>query len=663
VVVQGTVKQVTPPVPSRARPSSRSRIAWAVLGLLGGALGVSQLVYGAYNESTWAPIALGALAVAVALAIGFPRRPPLALLVPLLALWLWSLISSGWSESADNSVIAADRWLLYAADLAVLWWLIGDSRRRAVALLGGAGAGVLAVGIYILVRMLAGDGAALFLGARLNDPLGYVNGEAGYLLAGLWPCLALGERRGSSAKSIWAGAGLAGMVVVVGVGLMTQSRGAMLALAGTTLLLLAAVPGRRRRAAALLLVAAAIAVIYPTVSNVWRHPSPVTGLPTTEAMRHAATAVLLAAVLTAIAWMAAVDTLERLAPGGSAAGGHVASLGNYALGLLGLGAVLVVAVNIPSIAHRIRTQYDSFVHLSPSPGSTRLFSGGGNRYDYWRVAVLEFRSEPLIGVGAGNYQPGYYLHRRTTEDIQQPHSIELQTLAELGLVGAALLLAFFVAVGVGVRRTARAARGDPLERWLAVAGGGIFAGWLIETSVDWIHLLPGLTTIALAAAIALVASQPTRTAALTGRTRLALIAATAAVAAAGVVTIAPRALSLGAQTDAQHALADRQPVGAIRDATTALSYDPNSVEALVLRAAGFARLDAFAPTLADLRRAIALEPRNWATWALLGDLFTRRGDTGKARSAYEHALRLDPLEDTVKSALAAITPRSKPSSS
>jgi hypothetical protein len=303
------------------------------------------------------------------------------------------------------------------------------------------------------------------------------------------------------------------------------------------------------------------------------------------------------------------------------------------------------------------------VHLSPSPGSTRLFSGGGNRYDYWRVAVLEFRSEPLIGVGAGNYQPGYYLHRRTTEDIQQPHSIELQTLAELGLVGAALLLAFFVAVGVGVRRTARAARGDPLERWLAVAGGGIFAGWLIETSVDWIHLLPGLTTIALAAAIALVASQPTRTAALTGRTRLALIAATAAVAAAGVVTIAPRALSLGAQTDAQHALADRQPVGAIRDATTALSYDPNSVEALVLRAAGFARLDAFAPTLADLRRAIALEPRNWATWALLGDLFTRRGDTGKARSAYEHALRLDPLEDTVKSALAAITPRSKPSSS
>ena len=60
-------------------------------------------------------------------------------------------------------------------------------------------------------------------------------------------------------------------------------------------------------------------------------------------------------------------------------------------------------------------------------------------------------------MGAGNYQPGYYLHRRTTEEIQQPHSLELQTLAELGLVGALLLAAFLIAVAIGFVRTARAA--------------------------------------------------------------------------------------------------------------------------------------------------------------------------------------------------------------
>lgn len=106
------------------------------MALLGAALGVSQLTHGAYDESTWAPIALGALALVLALAVGAPRRcPALVLLVPLLGLWLWALTSSGWSDSTDASHTAADRWLLYAAVLAVLWWGVGEQRRRAVALL------------------------------------------------------------------------------------------------------------------------------------------------------------------------------------------------------------------------------------------------------------------------------------------------------------------------------------------------------------------------------------------------------------------------------------------------------------------------------------------------------------------------------------------------
>ncbi len=67
----------------------------------------------------------------------------------------------------------------------------------------------------------------------------------------------------------------------------------------------------------------------------------------------------------------------------------------------------------------------------------------------------------------------------------------------------------------------------------------------------------------------------------------------------------------------------------------------------MLRAAGFARLHAFAPTLADIRRAIALEPHNWVTWALLGDLLTRRGERAAAHSAYAHALALNPLEGSL----------------
>src|SRR5262249_33102162 len=159
---------------------------------------------------------------------------------------------------------------------------------------------------------------------------------------------------------------------------------------------------------------------------------------------------------------------------------------------------------------------------------------------------------------------------------------------------------------------------------------------LVQTSVDWMFLIPGLTAIALAAAVALTsrpASEPTLRPVLhAGHARIAAVVTAVAIAIAGAVVIVPRVQSLHAQTSAQQPLALGAPRAAIVDATTALEYDRSSVPALVLRAAAFARLHAFAPSLADLNRARAAEPKNWVTWALLGDLFTRRGDRARARS-------------------------------
>jgi O-antigen ligase len=620
------------------------------LALLGAALGFSQMVNAAYAEATWSVIALGALALALALVVGVPRPLPLAALLPLLGLWVWSYLSAGWSDSAEAAHTAAARWLLYAATLALLWWAIGDDRRRAAALLTGAAAGVLGVAGWMLAEMLGGDGAALFLGTRLNDPLGYINGQAGCLLVGAWPCLALAELRGTR-NAIWAGAGVAGVVVVTSLGLLTQSRSWAIALVLTTLGLLAAVPGRPRRAAAVGLCGATMALLYAPLADVWRHPLQPGGVVAAAATRHAAVMIVLGALAAGSVWGIAVFALERLAPRRSRARTKAARFARAALAVCAALGLIAIAVNATTIKDRVESRYDAFVHLAPTGGGTRLASGGGNRYDYWRVAAHEFRAHELRGVGAGNYQPGYYADRRTSEDIQQPHSLELQTLAELGLVGAVLLTAFLVAVGTGFVRTARAAAGRPTSRTVAVAAGGVFAGWLIQTSVDWLHLLPGLTAIALAAAAALLV-RPGRVAAVSwGRCQIATIVLAAVIACAGTVTIAPRVLSLHARASAQRALADRQPRMAIADATRALDYDPDSVAALGLRAAGFAQLHAFAPTLADTKRAIALEPRNWVTWALLGDLLTRRGDRARARSAYRRAVALNPRNAGLRSAL------------
>ena len=87
-----------------------------------------------------------------------------------------------------------------------------------------------------------------------------------------------------------------------------------------------------------------------------------------------------------------------------------------------------------------------------SGGATRLVSLQSNRYDYWDVALRAFAASPLHGVGAGGWRVDWLRWRKVNEFAQDAHSLELQTLAELGVVGVALLLACFGGVAVAARR-------------------------------------------------------------------------------------------------------------------------------------------------------------------------------------------------------------------
>ena len=431
-------------------------MVYVIVAALGLVLGLSQALHGFYDESVWAPIALGALVALLAVAVAAPRRIPVSAVLPLLGLAAWSLISSSWSDSTDSAWAAANRWLLYAVALALLLRLLAGERGRAEMLLTAAAAGVLLVAASMLLQMLRHHGAALFLGNRLNDPLGYVNGEAGYLLAGVWPCCALAERRWPAPV---AGIGIAGLVALVGLGALSQSRSWAIGLAVSTLLVALALPGRRRRIAILLIAGLAVFAIHTRLAQVAN-----TAVPTEAAAHRAAVAIVLAALITGVAWALVLWLLERAAPPSSAQRGRIGQAATVGLVILALAAGAVIVVNAGRIGHTVRSDYNAFVHLAPNAASSRLLSGAGNRYDYWRVAWREFRSEPFHGVGAGNYAPGYYRLRRTTESITQPHSLELQTLAELGVVGAALLAAFLVAAAVAAWRVARlASHGSRLQ--------------------------------------------------------------------------------------------------------------------------------------------------------------------------------------------------------
>jgi O-Antigen ligase len=635
-----------------------SKRALTCLIVLGLGAGLSPFFFGFYDPSTWVPIGLGVtLLCAIALVIS-PARPagPAALsLGGLLGLGVWSLGSVVWSESVESAVVGGNRWLVYGALLLLMLVLVSHDRRAAV-LLGAAGAGIAIVALSVLARLLGGDAGALFLGGRLNSPLGYINGEGCLFAMGVWPFIAMAESR----RALLAGPAAAMATLLACLALLTQSRGTALAILGSLIVVLALVPGRTRRVYAMLVVAGALAIAAPDLLRVY-HDAAGGGVGLDVA--HAAgRAALLASLAAGAIWALLTASWRIVAfrpyrP-------RARALGTWLLAVPVIVALAVAAGSTQRIEHDVGNQWHAFVRLaepadSRAPGSaptnTRLLSGSGNRYDYWRIAWRVWQQNPVLGVGAGNFARPYFQQRATTEDVDQPHSLELQTLSELGLVGTLLLVCLIAGVFWGAVRMRRGATRSPLRLGLLTAGLGVFTAWLVQASVDWMHLLPGVTAIALAAAAVLIwprnrpGPRPPAASPWPARRQAAVALGVAAV----VITLIATGASLSRQglaqvfsSRAQRELT-RNPAAALTDANRSLNIDADSTRTYYIKAAAQARFDLAGAAEATLLRALAREPDNFVTWALLGDVAVRERRSAVARLDYLRAHELNPRNQTL----------------
>src|SRR5262249_12501687 len=120
----------------------------------------------------------------------------------------------------------------------------------------------------------------------------------------------------------------------------------------------------------------------------------------------------------------------------------------------------------------------------------------------------------------------------------------------------------------------------------------IFVAWLAQTSVDWMHLIPGLTGIALAAAVTLVHAPQAETvdAPARPRRRLALAVTAALLLALAGVTLSRQGLAERYQFAAQRALA-ADPAQALVEADRSLRIDPDGIDAYYAKAAALARFN------------------------------------------------------------------------
>jgi UDP-GlcNAc:undecaprenyl-phosphate GlcNAc-1-phosphate transferase len=602
--------------------------------------GLSPFFYGFYDLGTWGPIALGLLAVLLGLVIArpaIPRPAGLVALASLAGLAVWSLVSRSWAGSPGNALTEANRWMLYATLLGILLLLLRDDRLARL-LMGVTTAFVLALGGYVVVSMLGGDGD-LFQVKRLNDPLGYVNGQATYFLLGLWPLIAVAER----ARRAWiAGVAAGAAVLLAALIVLSESRAIVPAILVSAVVLLALVPGRVRRGWALVLTVGAVAAISGPLIAVYDQAG---NSVSAGSARDAALAIVVAAVAAGLIWAVAVAVAERVTAGsGSAVVRRAPAVVLVALVLAVVAGALVV---VDDPGGKVSRQWNAFTKLqSTNNQQTRFSSGGGNRYDYWRIAVDEFEEQPLRGVGAGSYHFGYFRERRTQEDIRQPHSLELQALSELGAVGLGLVLAFVGAVLLGFARRARAARRDAAQAGLLVAAGGVFLVWLVHTSVDWMHLIPGVTGAALAAAAVLLG--PWRGTATARSTRHKLVVAACAVLVAGAAVFLARATLADRHATEAKREVSTDPRRALDQSGRALALNSDSVPTWYSRAAAYARLGDYERAHRSLLEAIRVEPANFVTWALAGDLAVRHGDTRLARRYYRRALALNPRDEQLK---------------
>jgi len=102
----------------------------------------------------------------------------------------------------------------------------------------------------------------------------------------------------------------------------------------------------------------------------------------------------------------------------------------------------------------------------------------------------------VLGGGSGSYGEYWFQHRRVPATVHDAHNLYLETLAELGPIGLALLALALAVPLAAVRR----ARSSPL----AAAAVGAYVAYLAHAFIDWDWEMPAVTLTALACGLALL---------------------------------------------------------------------------------------------------------------------------------------------------------------
>jgi hypothetical protein len=467
----------------------RAGVTYAArLVLLGGATVLAFFSGGYFDQPrAWAGLIAWVL-VAVAVALDGPALPrsrgAWLALGGLALLAAWTLLSITWAPIAGSAYHAGQLVMLYVGVLlaAMLLLLRSPPAQRIVEPALAAGA-LIVTGYGILGRLLPGVlhfSRSISAQGRLEQPLTYWNAMGELAALGFVLCARIA---GDAQRPRALRAAAAAASAPLGLGLyLSFSRGALFACAAGLVALIVAAPRREQLEG--IVIAISAAVLSSIAAAPFKGVTSLAGALGTRERQGAIVLVLLVAIGAAAA-AAQRHRARRAQAAPLRLPNHAAWI---TLVLICAGMALAIVVGSKESANR-----------PLSGGASRYVTLQSNRYAYWRVAFRAFGDEPLHGVGAGGWAVWWLRYRPFNDFAQDAHSLPLQTLAELGLVGVALLGAFFAGVGLAARNANRIAP--------ALAAGPIagFVVYAAHAPLDWDWQMPAVTLVAIVLAGALLA--------------------------------------------------------------------------------------------------------------------------------------------------------------
>ena len=593
---------------------------------------------GGFEPTTRAYAAIAAwwvLGVGAALGIGSARArlSRTAIVVPaLFALFaVWTVVSMAWAPDAERAFAQFNEVSLYVAVL-----MLGIVLARVVPasfLAGGVALALSAIATVALVSRLfpstfdasSSSDVLHALAVRLSFPVGYWNGLGIEVALAVPLLLAAMSSRG---PRLVRGLAALPFPILAADMYLASSRGAFVAAGVGVVAFLLLAPRRWPALAAAVFagVAGALAVVELAPKKAL-----VSGDAVSLAVQQGHRAALLiglTCLASAAIWLAAGEVGRRLSPPPPL------------VGWLTAGVLVVLAVAVVALAHPIR-HFDEFrsTNTATGPGFTTdhlLSSSGSGRWQFWGAAVSEFRAHPVEGGGAGSWQFWWQQHGSLPVFTQSAHSLYLETMAELGLIGLLLLLGWLLLAVAGAIRSARALASAHVA---AVAATGI--AFFVAAAYDWVWQLSGIAVVGVGCLGVALGALPSEQAAEWGRfgfvrPLLALL---------GVAAIVPQVVVLAAGIhlrDSQAAAAAGNTARARSQALAAKAVEPWAARPYVQLgriAQGQGRYDEARHWLG---LAIDRSRQDWALWLIASQIDTQRGKIAAARSELAEARALNP---------------------